>query len=46
VHRVRILYEAAKALVGLCRYKAAEFILNQLLSIANDHAAGRILLVS
>ncbi len=42
VHRVEILFEAAKALIGLCRHEAAEKILRQILKIDPDHRKARI----
>jgi len=42
VHRVEILFEAGKALIGLCRYGPAEKILRQILGIDPDHRRARI----
>jgi hypothetical protein len=42
VHRVKILYEAAKALIGVCCYDAARHVLEQMLSLEPGDVDARI----
>jgi hypothetical protein len=42
VHRTKILYEAAKALIGLCCYKAAQQVLEEILSLEPSNAEARV----
>ena len=42
MHRTQILFEAAKALIGLCRYDTAERVLRELLSDHPDHEQARL----
>ena len=42
VERSHVLFTAAKALIGLCRYDAAEEILRETLSLDQDHRDARL----
>jgi tetratricopeptide (TPR) repeat protein len=42
VERSQVLFTAAKALIGLCRYDAAEEILRETLSLDQDHRDARL----
>jgi hypothetical protein len=42
MHRTQILFEAAKALIGLCRYTTAEQVLRELLSDVPDDEQARL----
>jgi len=44
IHRCKILWEAARALIGLCQFAAAEEVLNEMLLLQSDNIVAQMYL--